>query len=165
MWQGGDHFQFIDEGVVLYRNMTQDNRVTVKGSGIWQQASTITTSMLTLWGITNVGRSCGIPRSPVIQGGEMEKGRACREPGVSFSSCLIHCSVTKVNRWWFCKLHRVAGRKMEENKKNSSLFLVEVTVCVYAHMHTRVDHWYMCRGQKTTCKSWFSSPIMHALGI
>lgn len=44
-------------------------------------------------------------------------------------------------------------------------FLVEVTVCVYANMRTRVDHWYMCRGQKTTCKSWFSSPIMHALGI
>lgn len=37
VWQGGDYFQFIDEGVVLYRNMTQDNRVTVKGSGIWNR--------------------------------------------------------------------------------------------------------------------------------
>lgn len=76
MWQGGNHFQFIGEGVVLYRNMIQDNTVTVQGSGIWQQVSTVTTSRLTLWGIINVERNCGIPCSPVIQEAEMEKGRA-----------------------------------------------------------------------------------------
>lgn len=145
--------------------MTQDNTVTVQGSGIWQQASTVTTSRLTLWGIINVGRNCGIPCSPGIQEAEMEKGRACREPGVSFSSCLVHCSVTKVNRWWFFKLHRVAGRKMKENKKNGSfVFSWSYCLCVCEHAYPCGPLVYV-RGQKTTCKSRFSSPIMHALEI